>query len=479
MRIFEGAGSTIATGGKDAKIPRGGILYEVFGEGTNLVDFAPLLENFEHDTLTLLASIALRIELVDKLNILNRPPANADFASLQLYLLCTCIDTLANPTWLPFNDWLRTKKTKYHITERNEQLSSILENINNIQDIESFTLAILTLYKNYLLHHGTSKKFGTLFLESPDFLKEFIASSYMIFDGDKNYLLPEERQKWFEKTVDEKLSIIAAYLYKYRRNKFTHQSRSFSTTWESFFQTPEEALNTRPYKPSGALLHFWVDDNPQNDVELVVNTRQNEIFLLKNMLIVRCRKLLGLKDTEEFLRKREQRHHRSLIIKNVILDLEFNWKAYKFYSIKWLAYEHDKDRYNGLPEFQLAWLEAALELDYSEYGIPQDSILQDAKAIIRLLTKLNEPIRVVNLDFPPLYIRNRDSKWKDKPEDFKGKEEAKIELFERIQNMHEYHHVRSMIPNIIGTFSRLLTEVPDQKGPKFYSSSRPDYFSLL
>jgi hypothetical protein len=471
--------SIMSSKGDSSQIPRGGNLYSIFGEGTNLSEFSPLVDRLDKDTLKLLSSVAVRISLVEALSSLNHFPSNRDFASLQLYLLCTCIDALANPRWLAFNEWLATKKAEYHTTERDTKLEEVFDELKNKSDNQFYVKSILELYSEYLNHYGTTRKFGAFFLDLPDFMKEFIASSYQIFNGYENFLKPEIWQKWNEKTTDEKLGKIANYIFEYRRNQFTHAGRTYQTTWESYFHSPKEALDTRPYKPSGSFLNFWADDNPDNDVELIVNVQHNEIFLLQTAIITYCRKVIGIIDEEHFLLKRKARYHCATMIKSVLYELQHNWKTYKFYSSKLLVYENEEDRYYGMPEFQIEWLEGALELDFCDYGVPEDVIIRETKSAILLLKNLNEPIRKVNEKYPPLYIRNRDKSLADKPEDFEGKKRAKMELPDKIQAMYDYRRAGWQIPNLLSIYARLLIEVPDQKGPKMYTTSRPDFFNLM
>jgi len=482
MRVRQGLGGIVAAGlGEADRIPRGGIYYQVFGEGTNLVDFAPKLESIDDDTRRLLADIAQRLTLIDRLENLSRSFVDSQLDALPLYLLCTCIDALANPTWLPFNDWMATRKQKYEITERDAKLQALIGDIDQISDAVEFVTAVLDLYRTYLKHHGTSRKFGQFFLELPDEVKSFVADAYMVLDGDQIFIDPAVRQAWLDRSVDERLQAVAGYLYQYRRNDFTHGVKAHRTTGSDNLRTLEEALTKKPGEPRGASILFFYEDNDyeKKEVKLTVLVSESEVFLLRTAIVCYCRSLLGLENRAEFIRQHAERHHRLLILRNVVNEIQRNWRVYKYYSMDWMAYEDKNDRYCGIPEFQWDWLEAVLELDLEGYGLVTENLLRDVRTCIARLEVLNDPIRQLNEDFPPLYIRNQREDLRNVPEDEQAKQRAKIDLFQHLRRLREYSDARWYLGQLIRIFSEMLHIVPDQGGPRFYGYSAPDYRGWL
>jgi hypothetical protein len=480
MNVSKGPGYTIAVGSDKEieNIPRSGICYQILGEGINLVDFAPKLKTLDDETRRLLTNVALRLALIDRLGNLSTGPVDLQFAALKLYLLCTCIDTLANPAWLPFNDWMITRKQKYEISERDEQLQRLAGEVDQITDAAGIVAMIRELYNVYLGYHGTSRKFGQFFLSLPDAVKTLIADAYMLFYEKQNFLDPAVRQAWVDQSEDQRLLAIAQYLYKYRRNDFTHAGKIYQTTWPSNFRTSEEAKNMEPDK-RGVLLSFFKDNDPQKEIELTVMVNEDEAFLLRTAIVYHCRGLIGIEDDAEFIQKHAERRRRLLILHNVVDEIRSNWKTYKYYSINWMAYEDNADRYHGIPEFQWRWLEAVPELDLEGYGLVTENLIQDTKTCVSRLKALNEPIRQLNKEFPPLYIRNRREDLRDVPEDPKAKRRAKVQMFRRLQEMHEYRDVRWYLGRLIQVFTGMLHVVPDQGGPKMYGYPAPNYHGWL
>ena len=246
---------------------------------------------------------------------------------------------------------MATRKQKYDISERDEQLQRLEGEIDQVADASGIVTMVHELYSVYLRYHGTSRKFGQFFLSLPDAVKTLIADAYMLFHGKQSFPDAAVYQAWLDQSEDQRLLAIAKYLYKYRRNDFTHAGKTYQTTWPSHFRTPEEAITMEPDK-GGVLLAFFEDDDPQKDLELTVMVNENEEFLLRTAIVYYCRGLMGIEDHAEFIKKHAERNRRLLILCKVANEIQSNWKTYKYYSIDWMAYEDNDDRYYGIPEFQ-------------------------------------------------------------------------------------------------------------------------------
>ena len=119
------------------------------------------------------------------------------------------------------------------------------------------------------------------------------------------------------------------------------------------------------------------------------------------------------------------------------------------------------------------------ELDLEGYGLVTENLIRDTKTCVSGLKALNEPIRQLNEEFPPLYIRNRREDLRDVPEDKKAKQRAKVQMFQQLQKMQGYRDVRWYLGRLIQVFTGMLHVVPDQGGPKMYSYSAANYRGWL
>jgi hypothetical protein len=190
-----------------------------------------------------------------------------DIKSLELYLLCTCIDTLSGETnFLDFPRWLQvgekvSKKTKYHIND--DKIKAILEEgKQDLFDPDVFRNKAAKVYTEiYLSNFGITNGFLQFFDELPDIAKEILASSYFISDlikedrlsdeidevteieGEKGWTkysisLIKEEEKWNNKNVNDKVNTIGLYFYRHRRNAYTHKSLGWKP---QVFNNPNEA----------------------------------------------------------------------------------------------------------------------------------------------------------------------------------------------------------------------------------------------
>jgi hypothetical protein len=147
--------------------------------------------------------------------------------ALEVYLLCTCLDTLAGKeNYYDVQNWLKARKTKPAIhgsIEKNDHLTKVesLGERFSAALFQSVTSEILNIYnKNY----GINQNIRQLILDLPESLKRFFADQYIIYQyGDES-----GKEKWENKSVDVKLkNIFIDYIFKFRRNKFTHESTGF------------------------------------------------------------------------------------------------------------------------------------------------------------------------------------------------------------------------------------------------------------
>ena len=383
------------------------ICYQAFGQDVDIKEFNNSMNALEPDVRELLYDVAKRLSMISK----SLSPA------LQLYLLCTCIDGLANFPWIEFYNWLDTKNPIYNLDERN----SLLQKISDAEPITSesdFVEVFKELYSVYSQHHGVGKKFKQFFSELPDATKQFLLASYIIVEEDDTQ---EKIAQWHEQPEDERLEAIASYIYNYRRNSFTHGVQEYPTTGTlGMFVRMQEAAPVFPENPSGhqILMLFKGNDYESGKLEHTILINKDEAFVLRVSVISHCRKILNIATDENFIQRHMQQHKIWLILKDALKEIETNWKTYKYYSIDWMAYEDRQDVYNGLPEFKWERLESVLELDLTAYGQIAYTLRQNIRGSSFHLKKLNEAIQEFNSEYPPLYIRQKNPELDSKPEEW-------------------------------------------------------------
>jgi hypothetical protein len=126
---------------------------------------------------------------------------HVELPSIEVYLLCTCLDTLAGkPVHKNFKDWIR---------EQPNIIDLGLENITR-------------LYSQYEDEYGVGRNLRALFRNLPQSAKDWLASNVVIRRSDQPLALEQLN-------VDKLLNRLYIYFYNIRRNAFTHGSVSHLT----------------------------------------------------------------------------------------------------------------------------------------------------------------------------------------------------------------------------------------------------------
>ena len=135
-----------------------------------------------------------------------------EMPSIRVYLLCTCLDTLAGKdTYKEFDIWLRDQ-------ERNENL-----NIENV----------IQLYKQYKKEYGVGRNLRDLFETLPQTIKDWLAKNVMIKHADDDLALTEQQNEKLMKRL-------YTFFYDVWRNQYTHSSKSRQTSIPDDIQEPME-----------------------------------------------------------------------------------------------------------------------------------------------------------------------------------------------------------------------------------------------
>ncbi len=152
---------------------------------------------------------------IDLTNIIECNHRNA----LETYLLCTCFDTLSGKdNYEDLQSWLKTKKSSiYGVSERNTILNS------NTLSIKSFSSLIDKILEIYNSHYGVNKNINLLITSLPNNIKATFVNEFTV-------VKQSWKTTWQNRTVDEKLKVIfVEYLFNFRRNRYTHESKTFPT----------------------------------------------------------------------------------------------------------------------------------------------------------------------------------------------------------------------------------------------------------
>jgi len=202
-------------------------LTRLFDCGIKPKYFQEMLENLSSDDQELLSRVADRawVTLIMRYNInieksgLSITRGNFgiyqlsvnELPSIELYLLFSCIDTLAGQNRKQFNDWLDDQD---------------LEGKKTKDDIKQ-------LYRKFKCEHGVTRNLRKLFQNLPDATKSWLYRNIKIIklSESKNGL---DQQINLQKFIQR----LFKYFY-FRRNSFTHRSKSISTNIANEIYDPD------------------------------------------------------------------------------------------------------------------------------------------------------------------------------------------------------------------------------------------------
>lgn len=196
---------------------------------------------------------------------------HVELPSIEVYLLCTCLDTLAGkPVHKNFKDWIEEQP-----------------NTNNFgkEDIKS-------LYSQYEAEYGVGKKLRDLFKNLPQSVKVWLASNVAIRRSDQP--LAPERQN-----VDKLLDRLYRYFYNYRRNNFTHGSVSRPTL---VAEDVREPLDGGWWVTPASGTHFVLySDRPNQKWNLSYRQGLDEATILRIIIYAVALQILGIELTNELI----------------------------------------------------------------------------------------------------------------------------------------------------------------------------------
>src|SRR6266508_1403420 len=120
-----------------------------------------------------------------------------ELPSIEIYLLVTCLDTLAGkPSYVDFSKWL------------DEQ--TIPDDLDRSK--------VKQIYEQYKEEYGVSKNLKNLFQRLPTVAKDWLANNVAIWKPGQPMLTNEQDR-------DQLIKLLFKYFYEIRRNEFTRSSQ--------------------------------------------------------------------------------------------------------------------------------------------------------------------------------------------------------------------------------------------------------------
>jgi len=302
---------------------------------------------------------------------------------LELYLLCTCLDTLAGKdNFIDFPGWTRTSKEIYSgVKEREAYLNELFNSVKTFnRDIYGSILEkLLGLYREY---YGINKNIHDLVQGLPDYVQLEIAGSYTI------HKVNNPPDSWNSKSTTQKLKIILDYLLDCRRHKYTHSATTVPTFGE--IRVMRKALVDGEID----LPNLGTKNIEWKDTEFSITCHYGEEAALLREIIYACMAYsLGILDREWISRYRKAERQRRLLWA-LMYEIEYNLKVMQIY-LDALLENFVILETNHPPHFRVHVAKAILNNedemklqayiprlnDYIELAVKFNQILDEAKGI--------------------------------------------------------------------------------------------------
>jgi len=147
--------------------------------------------------------------------------------ALETYLLCTCLDTLSGKDdYVDIQNWLKTRdESILGISDREKQITLEEEN-QQVFTNKIYSSVLSESLITYNKHYGINQNIKNIIYELPIDIKEELAMAYTIYKESDS----DGEEHWRQKKIDDKLkTIFMNYIFHYRRNLYTHESRRFGS----------------------------------------------------------------------------------------------------------------------------------------------------------------------------------------------------------------------------------------------------------
>ncbi len=197
---------------------------------------------------------------------------NVELPSIEIYLLCTCLDTLAGrPDYKDFGEWLQAQ-----------------ENVAGL-DVDRVT----GLYDRYKEEYGVGRNLRNLFENLPQSVKAWLANNVVIRRSNQPLA-----------TTGQDTNVLAKQLYIYFyeiwRNTFTHSSVSQQTLTAEDVIEPAEGDGW--WVTPAACTHFVLyKDRPNQEWNLSYRQGLDLATIMRVIIHAAALKMLDIEPTQEHI----------------------------------------------------------------------------------------------------------------------------------------------------------------------------------
>jgi len=378
-----------------------------------------------------IGSVCFRLRFVETLQHDNRfTEIYESFQSeaLQIYLLCTCFDTLAGQSsHKRFDEWVSEK-------EDVDLLQTTPSATSNHELVAWYKQTTKRLFDKHLDDHGVSRNFRKLFNDLPDVLQNELVDSFAVVREN------ESNESWVKTPRDKQLRRIVDYLFA-RRNRYTHKSEVEPTSHSD--------IGIKGW----VCFHFAEIDNKIYKICIAnADEVRNERSLLIFILVGILRTLLGYQIDEQFPKLywfiekniaqfrnilnelRRNYSLRSWYLSNQPVDLAKTPSSYRLYYFR----TDSIDALLGNEKINLEWF----------FGMPATTLDADIRKNLRSYKK-----QVQNFN----KLLNKYESQSRKP---KAQDKTKIAAYERFCQRLKDVDLNIFTENIMGDFYYLLSNAP-------------------
>lgn len=365
----------------------------VFGCGVNRKIFETKFNALDQENQRRIERVARRIKVTLKMRyeigVLKNPfessfdnflIENQELSAIRVYLLFTCLDTLAGkPHHMDFRDWLHK-----------QQCDSTMNKDE-----------IINLYDIYMSEYGVGQNLRDLFNTLPLSTKKWLVENVVIREIGQP--IPSEGQP-----VDQLIKRLYSYFYEIQRNDFTHNSITRAVFTSEDIREPDE--NGCWVTPASGL-HFMLNRHkPKKLWNFSYRQGLDEATILQIIIHSAALRILNIPVTEKLINKNLHNFSRLDGLYSFMNEIESNANLLKIWlTINDLEKSEFKSIliHNGVP--MLSDQSANRMMDRYEVGEGwEKQYHQITFRYIQLVAKLNTKIAEFNENNPP-YKQTQES----------------------------------------------------------------------
>ena len=318
-------------------------IYQSFGCGIDRKYFQQCLENIDLKDRDKMYRAAQRFWFTTKLRheasfwanpyVPRHKEASVIFSeipTLEIYLLCTCLDTLAGKSHMEFDTWLE---------------------LQNASSGKQFGVAqIIELYRKYKDEYGIGKNIKKLFINLPLAVKLWLSNHVIIrLENDQSPLAPIN--------ADDLVILLYRFYFEIWRNAYTHSSisRKVNTIggMDEIKGKPEWIIGLpSPIRFSSKSSKLWNIYYKSDSVDLSI--------ILRMVVYSASLHVLGIESTEELIENYLLNLHKTRHLYGILYEFRESFNLLDFWT---------KIRVRVDPLSALPYIMDALNI-YVSYGVP-------------------------------------------------------------------------------------------------------------